>query len=63
MSIQEVADALGVSRQRAYALVARPDFPAPTAELTSGRVWLTADVERWRKAPRPPGRPPADPKA
>jgi len=35
---------------------ARPDFPRPVAELSSGRVWLTADVERYaakRRSPKP----------
>ena len=35
---------------------ARPDFPKPVAALSSGRVWLAADVERYaaeRRAPKP----------
>jgi hypothetical protein len=35
----------------------RPDFPAPVAALSSGRVWLAADIERYadaRRAPKPP---------
>lgn len=34
----------------------RPDFPAPLATLSSGRVWLSIDVERYaarRRAPKP----------
>lgn len=34
----------------------RPDFPVPVATLSSGRVWLAADVDAYardRRAPRP----------
>lgn len=37
----------GVSRQRAYMITTRADFPAPVAELAQGKVWLTTDVETW----------------
>lgn len=56
----EIALRLGVSRQRAYRIIATyDDFPRPVAELGIGRVWRMADVERWiRKHPeRPTGRP------
>jgi hypothetical protein len=43
----EVAAAFGVNRQRVQKLVARPDFPAPAAVLTAGRVWESAAVRRW----------------
>jgi predicted DNA-binding transcriptional regulator AlpA len=46
----ELAALLGVSRQRAYQLAARPDFPAPAATLAIGRVWLLADVIAWGRA-------------
>jgi predicted DNA-binding transcriptional regulator AlpA len=63
LGAQELADKLGVSRQRVYALQkAYDDFPAPAAQLRSGPVWHTADVEAWMTArtPRKGGRPPAD---
>lgn len=41
---------LGVSRQRAYQLTARDDFPAPTVVLNAGPVWVTADVMAWAEA-------------
>ncbi|MDG4767358.1 DNA-binding protein [Solwaraspora sp. WMMD406] len=47
MALTEVADCLGVSRQRAAILVDRPDFPAPIATLTVGRIWLAADVRAY----------------
>jgi prophage regulatory protein len=50
MGAQEIANLLGVSRQRAYQLAAGPDFPAPIAELAQGRIWLRADVVVWARA-------------
>lgn len=46
----EIADLLGVSRQRVHQLVARPDFPAPVAVLTSGMIWEREAVEEWARA-------------
>jgi prophage regulatory protein len=45
----------GITRQRVYQLTCRPDFPAPVADLSQGKVWRTADVQRWvtnRRRPR-----------
>jgi prophage regulatory protein len=42
----------GVSRQRAYQITSRQDFPKPAADLAQGKVWLTDDVEAWMKAHR-----------
>jgi predicted DNA-binding transcriptional regulator AlpA len=46
----EVAELLGVTRQRVDQL-ARTDetFPAPEAELKSGRVWTREAIEAWAK--------------
>jgi predicted DNA-binding transcriptional regulator AlpA len=59
VSIVEVAEMLGVSRQRVHQLLrAYPDFPAPEAELAVGRIWLRSAIEDWNQAhPRVPGRP------
>jgi hypothetical protein len=58
VGVSEVAELLGVSRQRVAQLREREDFPAPIAELAAGPVWtrtsLTRFVEAW---PRRPGRP------
>ncbi|GAA0478813.1 putative DNA-binding transcriptional regulator AlpA [Actinoplanes campanulatus] len=43
----------GVSRQRAYQITTRADFPKPVADLAQGKIWLTEDVETWMKAHRP----------
>ena len=60
VGLTEIASMLGVTRQRAGQLVRDyDDFPPPTADLASGRIWETAAVEAWAKAhpARPPGRP------
>ncbi|WP_204036548.1 DNA-binding protein [Micromonospora qiuiae] len=52
MALSEVAQYLGVSRQRAVILVDRPDFPAPIDTLTVGRIWDAADVRTYAKLRR-----------
>jgi predicted DNA-binding transcriptional regulator AlpA len=47
MALAEVADFLGVSRQRAAILVDRPDFPAPIDTLNVGRIWSGTDVRAY----------------
>ncbi|MEU4689730.1 DNA-binding protein [Actinoplanes sp. NPDC023714] len=48
MGTQEIRDRLGgVSRQRAYQITTRPDFPKPIVELAQGKVWLASQVEEW----------------
>jgi len=50
VGVYEIAQLLGVSRQRVYQLItAHNDFPTPVANLHSGRVWKAADVDRWAK--------------
>jgi prophage regulatory protein len=44
---QEIARMFGVSRQRAYQITRRPDFPAPVAVLGLGSVWHTDEVKDW----------------
>jgi prophage regulatory protein len=45
----ELADLLGVSRQRIYQLTSRPTFP-PGQRLAIGRVWLAHDIRAWAQA-------------
>lgn len=46
--IAEIAEMLGLSRQRVYQLLAEhEDFPEPIGEISAGRVWDRADIERW----------------
>ena len=58
--LAEVAELLGVSRERVRQLRAEAaDFPAPVAELQATPVWRRGDVLAWDAArPRRPGRPP-----
>lgn len=53
MGQAEIADRLGVSRQRVQQLVARPDWPKPYVTLAMGKVWKTDDVEAWISEHRP----------
>lgn len=43
----ELLHVLGVGRTRLAQLTARPDFPAPLAELTMGKVWDLEQVRTW----------------
>jgi prophage regulatory protein len=53
MGPEEIRNRLGVSRQRAYILIGRRDFPEPWRELAMGKVWRSTDVEAWIRANRP----------
>jgi predicted DNA-binding transcriptional regulator AlpA len=58
MGLSEVAALLGVTRQRAHAIVRDyPDFPAPADVLAAGPVWHGEDVRAWhtRHPVRPRG--------
>jgi predicted DNA-binding transcriptional regulator AlpA len=43
----EIAQMLGVSRQRVHQLLTRPDFPRPIADLGIGKVWERSAIEAW----------------
>jgi prophage regulatory protein len=53
MGAAEIAERLHVTRQRAYQITARRDFPEPIAHLAMGQVWDTHDVEAWIRERRP----------
>lgn len=60
MGVGEVAERLGVSRQRVDQLTREhADFPEPVEHLRSGRVWKKAAIEAWIAShpERPGGRP------
>jgi predicted DNA-binding transcriptional regulator AlpA len=48
----EIAELLGVTKQRAHQIADEPGFPAPVVEDGHGRVWDRLEVrawaERWR---------------
>jgi prophage regulatory protein len=65
VGVAEIAKALGVTKRTAIRYSQRPDFPAPLATLSSGRVWRRDDVEAWAKRTLPlprTGRPRKEPK-
>lgn len=48
VGVAEIAEMMGLTRQRVNQLVARdPPFPEPEAELSAGRIWKRANVEKW----------------
>lgn len=51
MGVHEIAELLGVSRQRVDEIT-RTDarFPEPVDTLRSGRIWRRRDVEAWAAA-------------
>ena len=58
VGLTEIAQILGVKRQRAYVLAKRKDFPAPVTATKAGRAWKRADIEKWEATwDRTPGRP------
>lgn len=51
--LAEVAGRFGATRQQAWNWTSRhPDFPAPLAELASGRVYDLPTVDAWAVAHR-----------
>jgi predicted DNA-binding transcriptional regulator AlpA len=57
MSTVEIAELLGLSRQRVDKLSRGDRFPAPVGDLAIGRVWSRAAIVEWAKQT---GRLPAD---
>lgn len=59
LSSPDVAEVLGVSRQRVHQLAAdHPQFPAPYARLGSGPIWTRPVIEQFAAIwARKPGRP------
>ncbi len=61
VGVSEVAELLGVTRQRAHTLAAGPMFPQPVARLAAGPVWTRTSIshflDNWERKPgRPPGK-------
>jgi hypothetical protein len=58
LGVAEVAQTLGVSRQRVAELRTKLGFPAPIAELAAGPVWKASSLGRFiAEWDRKPGRP------
>ncbi len=51
VGVAEVAQMLGISRQRVNQMVtSAPDFPGPEAQLSAGRIWRVSLVKAWMDA-------------
>jgi hypothetical protein len=49
LRVVEIADILGVSKQRADQLRREPDSPAPVDRWGRGDLWAAVDVRRWAR--------------
>ena len=50
VGVAEIAELLGVTRQRVDAIArTHPDFPKPVADLAAGRIWQRRDIENWAR--------------
>jgi len=49
LRVVEIAEILGVGKQRADQLRREPDFPAPVDRWARGDLWAAADVRRWAR--------------
>jgi predicted DNA-binding transcriptional regulator AlpA len=47
--IVEIAELLGVTKQRAHQIAEEKGFPSPVAEDARGRVWSRYEVQAWAK--------------
>ena len=47
--VHEIAELLGVSRQRVDQLSRQVGFPEPVDTICTGRVWRLVDVEAWAR--------------
>jgi predicted DNA-binding transcriptional regulator AlpA len=45
----EIAQYLGVSKQRAHQLSQEGGFPSPAAHYRRGRLWSKSDIKRWAR--------------
>lgn len=50
VGLAEIAEMLGVSRQRVHQLAAKAGFPPPVVEHWYGRAWKTKEIKEWAKA-------------
>mgnify|MGYP006317372663 CR=1 FL=1 len=54
--IIEIAELLGVSKQRAHQIADEDGFPVPVAEDVRGRFWDRREVDAWIEAKLAEGR-------
>lgn len=55
VGVAEIAEMLGVTRQRVHQLTKLDDFPAPEAVLSAGTIWKRTAIEKWMKTKGKPG--------
>lgn len=60
MGAHEIAEYLGVSRQRVTQLTNSAHFPPAAATLAMGKVWDGRDIERWAAERGRPTKPATD---
>jgi predicted DNA-binding transcriptional regulator AlpA len=53
LRLVEIADLLGVSKQRAHQIAEEPGFPTPVQHDGRGRLWDQREVNAWAKEWRP----------
>jgi predicted DNA-binding transcriptional regulator AlpA len=47
LRLVEIAELLGVSKQRAHQIADEPGFPAPVERDGRGRMWSRREVAAW----------------
>ncbi len=48
VGIAEIAEMLGISRQRVHAIVrTHEEFPTAVADLSAGTIWIRDEVVEW----------------
>lgn len=49
LRLDEIAELLGVTKQRVHQIAGEPGFPAPIAQDLRGRIWDRRAVTAWAK--------------
>ena len=49
VGVAEIADLLGVSKQRVHQLIQTESFPKPEANLSAGLIWRRDEIEKWAR--------------
>ncbi len=49
VGVAEIAEMIGVSKQRVHQLASREDFPRPVASLIAGTIWRRDDIVDWAR--------------
>jgi hypothetical protein len=60
VGVAEIAKLIGVTRQYAWQLSKRRDFPEPAYVLTAGHFWWLDDIEAWAARKGIPLGPPSE---